>query len=436
MAVEAGALPESGPVRLPRRFWAFWGAGAVSWLGDGVLIVGFPLLAASMTHSPFWIAAVAFMQRLPAWFLAIPIGALIDRRDARRTAVVMNLAQAVLLGLTALWIGLGHFPLIALMAAAFATESLATAFKCANGKMIADLVPPELFGLANGRLRAAETTIAYVAGPGLGGLLFTAGHQWPMLLDAVSFAGAALVLAAMRLDSPKKKPSSAGERHFVREIKDGLRIVFGEPAVRLMAMTIGVLAGFQAGSAAMLVLLGTDDLGLSRTAFGVTVGLGNVVAPVLILFLPKVANLRPSTTVFGAIAVAAVGEVLLGTATTPAQMAAGLALDGSAVTVGSVAMLTARMRLVPREMLGRMSGAFLTIINGSITLGTLLGGAAARINLRAPYLLCGAACLVLLVVVGPKLHLLDPTPSASVPPQADAADALTPREKPEPADRS
>src|SRR5690242_9487919 len=98
--------------RLARPFWTYLAASIVSWLGDGVLIVGFPLLAASLTLSPLWIAAMVFAQRLPQLLLAIPVGALVDRLDARLTATWTNVAQAALLGVAAVGVASGHFGLL------------------------------------------------------------------------------------------------------------------------------------------------------------------------------------------------------------------------------------------------------------------------------------------------------------------------------------
>src|SRR5260221_13628571 len=78
MAAEAGAHAPEESMRLPGSFWTYFTASVVSWLGDGMLIVGFPLLAASITESPLWIAVVVFAQRLAPLLLSLPAGALVD----------------------------------------------------------------------------------------------------------------------------------------------------------------------------------------------------------------------------------------------------------------------------------------------------------------------------------------------------------------------
>jgi MFS family permease len=413
MAADPSTAAAPGKPSLPRRFWLYWAASVVSWMGDGMLVIGFPLLAAAITHSALLVALTVFMQRLPMFLFSIPIGAIVDRWNARRTAVAVNVVEGLLLGGAGTLIYYGHYPLAALLATAFAMSVCEAVFTCADGALMGDIVKPELFGLAGTRLMAANSIVAYVAGPALGGLLFSHGRQIPILIDAASFVLAAGMLLTLRLSGHERELPPPEKRHFVREVRDGLKLVFGQAAMRLNATVLGLLAGFQAGSVAVYVLLGTRQLGLSQSAFGVATAAGNLVAPFFLILLPRIADKKTSRTVVAAIALMSVGELLMGTATTAAQMSIGLAMDGTAVAVASTSLRAARMRLVPRETLGRMTGAVQTMTVGAGCLGTLVGGAVAHFSLRGPYIMCAVATLVLLVVAGPRLKTMDVPPETA-----------------------
>jgi MFS family permease len=431
MAAEAATPPHVNVERLPRPFWTFFTAAAVSSLGDGMLVVGLPLLAAALTHSPFWIAAVFVVQRLAQLLLALPSGALVDRLDARQVAIATNAAQAGLMLVAGLLIAAGHFPLPGLLLLAFLTEGMAALFTCASGVLVATVAPSHLLGVANIRLRGAMMVAAYVAGPGLGGLVFSTGRQLPVLIDGASFALAAVVLSVLRLKRPEPRAGASAERHFLAEIKEGIRISFGQPALRLTALILAIVAGFQSASVAVIVLFGKVDLHLSNTAFGLALACGNIVAPAALLFMPRIGRMKTSTAATVGIALGALGEAVIGTATSAPQLSVGLALDATAVTLVSTALLTARMRLVPREVLGRMMGGFTTVIVGSQLLGALLGGALARVDLRAPYLTCAAVFVVALVVTFRSLPILNAaaatpgigSPAAVPTPAAETASA-------------
>ena len=73
--------------RLPGSFWRLWWAGAVSNLGDGVLLAALPLGAASVSDSRFSVALVSAFVGLPWLLFALPVGALLDRSDRRKVMV-------------------------------------------------------------------------------------------------------------------------------------------------------------------------------------------------------------------------------------------------------------------------------------------------------------------------------------------------------------
>jgi MFS family permease len=396
---------------LPRHFWVFFTAGMVSWLGDGVIVVGFPLLAAALTASPLGIAAVVVTQRLAPMLLALPAGALADRWNARITAVATNLAQALLFAVGAVLVAGHHIGLPSLIALAFLADALGTLFTCANGALLADVVEPQHYGTANTWIRAANTLIAFVIGPGFGGLLYATGRQLPLIIDACSFVAAAAVLATLRLPNARPRPARA-DRHFLTEVKDGVRISFGRGPMRLMVGVIGTMTMAQAGSVAAIVVLGTHTVGLGKTAFGWTLAAGNVAAVAVMLSIGRLAKLRTSSAVLVSLVFGIIGELLLGTARSGPQISLGLAMDASAVLIIGVALATARMRLVPREMLGRMTGGYQTVVYAAGSVGTIIGGALAESSGRLPYLVCAAVYAMVLAASFRRVHGLDVQPTA------------------------
>src|SRR5262245_35146129 len=100
-ATETSRL-EATNARLGRRYWQLWGASTVSGLGDGVVLVAFPLLVTSLTRSPQLVAGVMIAQRLPWLLLSLPGGAMADRLDRRRLVATIELLRTAVLGVLAL----------------------------------------------------------------------------------------------------------------------------------------------------------------------------------------------------------------------------------------------------------------------------------------------------------------------------------------------
>ncbi|NUR61282.1 MAG: MFS transporter [Catenulispora sp.] len=415
---------------LPRSFWWFLTAGAVSWLGDGLIVVGFPLLAAGLHASPVGIAAVVVGERLAPMLLALPLGALADRWNTRRTAVGTNLTQAALFAGSAALVAGGHLGLAGLIAVAFAANVLGTLFTCTTGALLPDVVRPAHFQRATTWLRASNALIAFVVGPGLGGLVYATGHALPLLLDAGSFVAAAVVLAALRLPDRPARPAAA-RRRFLDEAMDGIRISFSAGPMRLMMVFFALMTLAQAGSVAAIVVLGRHVVGLSSTGFGWALAAGNIAAVAVMLSVGRIVKLRASTAVIAAIVAGAVGELLLGLAHSGPQISVGLAMDGSAVLVIGVLFATTRLRIVPREQLGRMTGGFQSVLYGAGAAGTMLGGVLADISGRLPYLVCAGVYLLMAVTMGRWMRGLDAVTAVSVPAQAAPEEAAAGKALPE-----
>ncbi|MEV4899421.1 MFS transporter, partial [Nonomuraea sp. NPDC055795] len=71
-----------------RSFGFLWSSSALSNLADGVLKVGTPLLAVTLTRSPAEVALAGVATTLPWLLLALPAGAVADRQDRRRIMVL------------------------------------------------------------------------------------------------------------------------------------------------------------------------------------------------------------------------------------------------------------------------------------------------------------------------------------------------------------
>ncbi len=88
---------------LGRPFAFLWSSTALSNLADGVLKVGAPLLAVSMTRSPTLVSLVGAAATLPWLLLALPAGAVADRADRRRIMAGAGAVRAIALGSRRCW---------------------------------------------------------------------------------------------------------------------------------------------------------------------------------------------------------------------------------------------------------------------------------------------------------------------------------------------
>ncbi|GAC1539932.1 MAG: MFS transporter [Acidimicrobiales bacterium] len=400
------------PPGLGSRYWVLWAATALSSLGDGLVLVGFPLLAATLTRSGIALSGLLAALSLPWLVCALPLGALADRSDRRRVAIGCEFGRMAVLGAFAMAMITGHVNLGLLYGVAFVLGTFDTAFCAATSAVVPELVTAAKLPRANGHLFAARTGGEQFIGPAVGGVAFAMAAALPFILDGVSFVASALLLVAVfarprHLQSsplgprnPAKGPTSV--RH---EVGEGLRFITSHDLLRSLAVLIAGFALCQAMVLGVLVKFGLGQLHLSQVGYGLFLGagaLGNVVAGAL----AGKTHARAGATrlLIGSGIAAAVGYLILAMATTAAVAAAALFIECVAVGWGNVTSLSLRQRLIPARLMGRTSNAFRAVVCGAVPIGALLGGIVADASsVRVAFELAGGLQLMLVALMGPKL---------------------------------
>ena len=409
--------PRRRDARLGRPFRLVQLAAGVSGIGDGLVLAAFPLLAAQLTDDPRLVVAVTVAARLPWLLVSLPAGALVDRLDRRRLVITVELARAVLLAAFAVTVVTDQGALGALLLTVFLIGVGQTFIASATHAVVPGLVDSRRLGDANGVLFATQTSTENLIGPALGGLLFAAMAALPFVLDGVSFALAA-ALMAIALPVVARGARPAKPTALLRtDIADGFAYFMGTPILRLVGALVASLAFCQAIVFGPLVLFALHGLGLSAAGYGILLAvaaIGNVAGGMVAGRLDHRFGARILLPASGVVAAAA--YAVCGVATGPALAAAALGTEAVAVAVGNVANLTLRQRIIPNELLGRVGNVVRFFIFGAMPLGALVGGfLVAWFGVRAPF--AGAAVLQLIavaVLAPPLVRELKPLVSARV----------------------
>jgi MFS family permease len=391
----------------------------VSSIGDGLVLIAFPLLATQLTHNPILIAGVAFATQAPWIVVALPAGALADRVGRRRLMTTVELARAGVLFLLAVAILSHHVSLVQLYVCAVLVSSLETAFDSASMAVVPQLVADKDLEHANSRMVIAQMSGEQFIGTALGGLLFAAAASLPALLDGVSFAAsAALLLLALtparrlgRHGTPRDgfslaEPVGRSERPaLIHDIKSGLTWLMHEPRLRLVA---GLIAGFafcQGLGLGIIVIYCTRVLHLSGAGFGLftaAAASGNVAGA---WAAPRVHSwLGTGRTLLGAGFVGGLALLTVGATSSTGVALVALIAEAIAVGIGNVASVALRHRLIPLELAGRVSAAMRASIVGAGAIAALIGGALVTLlGPHAPFAIGGVAQIVAAIVIGGAL---------------------------------
>ncbi|MET7751913.1 MFS transporter [Micromonospora sp. NPDC005367] len=209
------------PLRL-RAFRLLFVGRTVSAVGDAVVPAALALAVLRATGSTGALALVLAAAMLPR-LLLLPVGGVAaDRFDARRVAILADLARCA----TQLVVGvelLGGDPSLAHIAIASAVGGTAAAFALPTGSpLVAGTVDATHRQRANALL-GATANASRLAGPALAGaLIWAAGPGWAFVLDAASFAVSATllsVIAVRHVPQPERRSLTADLLHGWHEIR-------------------------------------------------------------------------------------------------------------------------------------------------------------------------------------------------------------------------
>jgi MFS family permease len=375
------------------------GATGLSTLGDGVFLTALPLLAAQLTHDPLRVSLVEFAGSLPWLLVGLVSGALVDRWDRQRVMVVVDAVRFLIVVALTVAILTGSAGIALLAIAGFLLGVGETFFDNASPALItAALGTREADRLeqANSRLLGVQTVGEELAGPPVGGFLFPLAAPVPFLLNAISFASSAALIACIPgRFAPQRETGPAMHGSLRREIAEGLRWLLGHRLLRTLALLVGALNLVFTAVAAVEVLFALEVLGLGSTGYGLLVtaqAVGGLIGSLLVRRLTR--RLGSGAIIIPIVLVAAGCLAAAGSSSDPWTVDGLLVLVGAAITLWNVVTVSLRQAIVPDRLVGRVTGAYRMLAYGSMPIGAVAGGALARtFGLRAPFL-AGAMVLV------------------------------------------
>ncbi|WP_433408177.1 MFS transporter [Saccharomonospora azurea] len=383
---------------LGRHFRRFWTAAVLVNVGDGIRLAAFPLLAASLTDSAAWVSVVTAASTVPWLVAGLAAGSLADRRGARGLMVTADAVRlAVLVGLAVL-VAVGAAGVAIVAVAALLLGVAETLRDTAAQTAVPRLVPAALLERANGRLVAGEVAGNEFVGPLLGGLLFGVGAAVPFVANsAATVLAVVAVLSIPATVLNLRAPSSPEARP---EVGAGVRAALSW-LVRQRALRMLVVAGLGVAVAdsawfAVFVLYTEQTLELGPVGFGALLAVGAVGGLAGAVLADKaVAGRRHRLVLAVAMLLAAATPVVLLVLPTVPGAVAVVVTTSAAFGLFNVVAVSLRQRLVPGDLLGRVTATWRTVVYGGGALGALAGGAlATQWGLDAPFVLCGVVGLV------------------------------------------
>ncbi len=354
----------------------------------------------SINHSPLDLGLIGLVEFVPLLALALPAGQLADRFSRRLVfagALALNAVVALLLlvvtlgGATRLW------PFLTLAAG----NGVAAAIGNPAARALApSLVPADLLSSAMA-LRSIAIHSGNVAGPALGGLLFSI-H--PEIVYAVAagllLAGGASIASVHEHDGPHGRVRAAPG---LANVLAGVHFIRRTP-VMLGAISLDLFAVLFGGAVALLPLFartilhtGPVGLGVLRSAPSV----GALAAAVILTRRPLKGN--TGRTLLVVVAAFGLATIVFGLSRSFPLSLAALAVAGFADMFSVNIRATIAALAAPNEVRGRVLAVESVFISASNELGAFESGAAAALLGAVPAVVAGGALTIALAVVWRRL---------------------------------
>ena len=379
-----------------RTFAVIWVATVVSNIGGWMYSVASGWLMTSLDADPLMVSLVQVANNLPMFLFAIPAGALVDIVDRRVFLIIGETAVAVTGTAFAVLVWLHLITPWSLLVLSFIVTVASAATAPAWQAVVPLLVPrPELPSAI--AANSVGINVSRAVGPALGGLMVVAfGIAAPFWVNAFSNVG--VIAALIRWRPPKRSGPPLPPERFGQAMLSGLRHARYNASLRSTLMRTVAFFVFASAYWALLPLVARDQIHGSSALYGVLLGLigASAVAGAFLLRTLR-SRFGPDALLAGATVATALATALFGAAHNAGIALAASVLAGASWIAGVSGLNVSAQVALPDWVRGRGLAMYVTIMFGSLSLGSAIWGEVAS-RLGLPLALYTAAAGAVLAI--------------------------------------
>lgn len=356
---------------------------------------------------PAYTAITEMMYSMPTLAVFFLVGVLADRMDRQKIAVYSNWISAFLTLLLLGAVMIGWMPLI--FALLFLRSAVNKFFFPAEAALVQGILSKEEYTISAG-LNQMVQSIFMLFGSGLGLLAFiTIGIEGAILIDAVSYALAALLIhmsrfpEAVRLPNGRTKWRELHPTMILREFAQGLTYILENRLLFFLIIGFFLFGVVNGGFAVMMLYIlkyKLDPAGYEATSVlnGILFGLGILVGSIFSPMLAK--KMKLYRLLIMGLFVTGILTVVGGYAPTLAVYLAVLTLASIFIAPINVALGGWLPQIVDPKMMGRVEGWIspLMMLAQTATLGLIALIYPKWISVESLFLMVGGAILIVAVL--------------------------------------
>ncbi len=413
-AQNAASTPTSAvrgvkPLWRNRDYAGWWISSLISSLGSSMSQLAYPLLMLYATGSVARAGVVGACLNIGGLSTTLVGGALADRYSRRRLAVTADLIQALAVGSVVAAVSQGYVNVAHIGAVALIQGMCNGIGGAAMNPVLKRIVPPEQFPALSASKQGREM-ISRLAGPPLGGALFSIARWLPFLGDAISFLVSALGVGMIRKPLGPDPGEGAAHASAWQGMREGFAYIRTSVYLRFIILWSALTSALLGGIVLLVIALLKQRGGSPTTVGAVTAlaaigGLGGaLVAPLLLK------RVRSRTVVLAASWIIGPAVVGIAAAPHPWEIGAIAAFLVFLIVPLTVLLESYQLRIVPDALMGRVSSALSFGTSGLLWTAPVTAGVLAD-NFGVPtamiVLSVAFVALALWSTFAPAVHLLD-----------------------------
>jgi hypothetical protein len=408
MAPDAEARPGRIGILRPLRhrdFRLLWIGSAVSFVGDGIYVIAMASQVLLLSHRAGALAYVGIAWATPQVFLSLASGALSDRIDRRRLMIagdMIRLAAVAAMGALSI-AGVITMPVLIALVVVYGIGQ--AVFGPSFGAITPSIVPEESLVEANSLGQFVRPAAMMLVGPLIGGLLVgSVGPGWAFVIDGLTFIWSSVMIFVMRVRTETRGDTSV--RAVLREMGEGLAYVRKHRwlLIAMFGATVSLFVVWGPWEALVPFVVQkqlTPPGGSPGASLGLVYAAGGVGALAAAFFMGQRADLPryPLVLLYVSLGVAMFMVAFFGVVTSvwQAMIVAVIAEAGNGVLI--IIWFTLLQRLVPTELLGRVTSLDWMITAAGVPISFLVVGPLAD-RFGADAVLIGAGLLGGVITIG------------------------------------
>ena len=277
-----------------RNYRLYFTGQLISQIGTWMQQVAQGWLMYNLTGSPLALGLTGFMSAIPAWFLSLSVGVIVDRVARRQLILITQICAMLLAFVLAVLVFAGvvqpwHILVLALLLGIVNVFDVT-----ARQAFVKDMVGRE--DMANAiALNSALFNLSRIMGPALAGItLALVGPAWCFLLNGLSYLAVIYGLAVMS-EPPFKAP--ARMLSMWAEIKEGLAYVRQSAVIKTLVSVVCVSSIFGFTYSTLLPAYAQDVMHVNAEGLGfmsTAVGLGALIGALAVASLADIRCPRAS----------------------------------------------------------------------------------------------------------------------------------------------